>query len=204
MPKYRKPMRRQIHSGEPVDSAIDRNAIERREIIIAGTIDQHVMYYLTRLFRYFAAVSKDPITVILNTPGGSIVDGLAIYDLIRMTTARGIKVNILAMGSCMSMGSIILQAATHRACTKNTAFLLHEVQTITIGTSVRSMSEEKDRQGDLERVQAVLNDILAQRTGMPEKKLRKLYERRDLYLTAQDALQYKLVDEVIDYNGRSK
>ena len=198
MPKYRKPARRHIHSGEPVDATIDRNAVERREIIIAGAIDHNVMYYLTRLFRYFAAVSKAPITVILNTPGGSIVDGLAIYDLIRMTTAKGIKVNVLAIGSCMSMGTIILQAATHRSCTKNTAFLLHEVQTISIG--VRSMSEGKDLQGDVERVQGVLNEILAQRTGMPEKKLRKLYERRDLYLTAQDALQHKLVDEVIDYD----
>lgn len=172
---------------------IERRQLERREIAITGAIDPDTAHVLSVKLRYLADIGRQPITIHLNTPGGSVVDGLAIYDLIKQTVTDGIKVRIVVTGACMSMGTIVLQAASERIATENTAILLHELAMVNFG----SLGQLKDKQAEAERLQRLLNSILIERTGLTAKKLKQLVERKDLYLTANEAKQYKIVDKVI-------
>ncbi len=114
---------------------------DRREMMVYGPIDTVMAHDVSSAIEHYASLNKKPITITMNTPGGSVVDGLSIYDSIKRVTAKGIKVRIIATGACMSMGTIILQAATERLSTPHTAFLLHELSMINIGT----LGQQKDR-----------------------------------------------------------
>ena len=205
MPKYRatlkdkrkKRVKMRRYGGRfaalPIDEQIDRRAVARREILLVGPIDQTVHYYLARLLHYMVGESKERITITLNPPGGTLPDGLAVYDLIT-NIAKRVPIHIVGTGACMSMGVIILQAATKRYATRNTSFLLHELQGINVGT----LGQQKDVHGEMLRLQSTLNDILAERTGLSKKELTKLYERQEKFLDVDEAKKYNLIDGVIE------
>jgi len=170
---------------------IEKTLAHKREIHVVGLIDPIQAYVLVKHLRYLVHVNHKRIRVYLNTQGGSVVDGLAIYDHVRQI-ARIAPIEMIANGVCMSMGVIILQAATQRIALPNTRFLLHELQTQQGG----SLSDVQDVVTEAGRLQVVLDSILAERTGQDIKKLRKTMKRRDYYLDAKEALKYGLIDEI--------
>ena len=177
----------------PIHEMIDRSAIDRREVYITGIINSEVQYYLTRILTYLAEDSKEPISIILNTPGGMVADGLAIYDLLT-TIGRRAPINIVATGQCMSMGAIILQAANKRWATRHCAIGLHELSAANIG----SYSKMEETQEEMEKTQGALDDIITNRTGMTRKKLKGLIKRRETVLTPDEALELNLIDGVVE------
>lgn len=136
--------------------------------------------------------AKKPISIRLNSPGGSVIDGLAIYDKIK-DVVKKTPVNITVNGACMSMATVILQAATTRLAYPNSEFLLHEIQYGMRG----SHSEQKDYQKQAQRLQDRLNAILSGRSGVGLKELEKLIERRDYTISAAEALEFGLIDNII-------
>ena len=100
MPRYKRRSRRPSNPSMPIHEMIDRSAMERREVYITGIINSEVQYYLTRILTYLAEDAKKPITIILNTPGGMVADGLAIYDLLKSIGKRA-PIYIVATGQCM-------------------------------------------------------------------------------------------------------
>lgn len=180
-------------SGGSFIDDIERTLFEQREIHISGPVCSDSAYVLVKSLRFLTAQSKKPITLYLNTPGGTIYDGLSIYD--HINAARSVvPVNIVASGSCMSMGMIIMQAATRRMALPNTGFLLHELQTRSGG----SLSNMRDDMKESERLQAQLDGILAARSGQDITKLRKTFERKDFYFSSQDALKFNLIDKIVE------
>jgi len=177
----------------PIHDEIMRNELERRELRITGPIDSEAAHLMQVKLAYLKNQSKKPVTIYLNTPGGHVIDGLAIYDSIMDLREDGIKVNIIASGSCMSMGVIIMQAASERCSLKHAQFLLHELHMVTGG----SFTELGDRHKEAKRMQEVLNGILLGRSGLTGVKLKELTERRDTYLTAVDAKKYHIIDRII-------
>lgn len=185
------PSKKSSGSGSFIDD-IERELFNRREVHLTGTIDSSTAYVSIKCMRYLASQGKKPITFYLNTGGGSVYDGLSIYDHIKSTT-RIVPVNIIASGACMSMGMIIMQAATKRLALPNTGFLLHELQ-----SSVRgSLSNMKDDMAESERLQQRLDEIVAKRSGQDIAKLRKTFERKDYFFDAQEALKFNLIDEIV-------
>jgi ATP-dependent Clp protease protease subunit len=178
--------------GNFVDK-VEHTLARKRVINYSGAVDIAMQHEFAMRLNYLASISKKPITIFMNTPGGVIVDGLAVFDTIKRI-GKKVPVNIIANGACMSMGVIILQAATHRACTPNTFFLLHELQ----GNVQGSLSAQRDDYKFSEELQKRLNKIVTSRSGMTEKQLKKLIERRDFYIDAQEALKFGLVDEIVE------
>ena len=193
MPKYKRRSRRPSNPSMPIHEMIDRFAIARREVYITGVINSEVQYYLTRILTYLAEDSKKPINIILNTPGGLVSDGLAIYDLLK-TIGRRTPINIVATGQCMSMGAVILQAANKRWATTHCALGLHELSASNVG----SYSDTEDTQKEIRKTQGALNDIIVARSGMTKKKLQSLIARRDRVFTPAEALELNLIDGVIE------
>lgn len=177
----------------PIHDEILRAELDRREVRVTGTVDSDTAHLIQVKLAYLCSRDDSPITIYLNTPGGSVVDGLAIYDTIKNVRKKGIIVRIQVCGACMSMGAIILQAASHREATEHSAFLLHELSMLSAG----SLGQLTDRHKEAERLQSTLNGILIERTGLSENKLKELVERRDLFLSAQDAKKYKIIDKVV-------
>jgi len=134
---------------------------------------------------------KKDIKLYLNTPGGIVTAGLAIYD-----TMQYIKpdVSTICIGIAASMGAVLLAAGTKgkRYILPNSEVLLHQVmgagegQAVEIEIAARHIIKIKDR----------INQILAKHTGQPLSKIEKDTDR-DFWLTAPEAKEYGLVDEII-------
>jgi ATP-dependent Clp protease protease subunit len=137
---------------------------------------------------------KKPIQIMLNTPGGSVIDGFAIYDSI-MHYKRKTPIVVHGMGAVMSMGVIIMQAATTRTCSPNAQFLLHEVS---YGGNRQTITSHEDELILTSRLQKRLDDVIVQRTGMSLETLRSLIKRRDYAINAEEALVHKLIDKIIE------
>jgi ATP-dependent Clp protease protease subunit len=179
-------------SGSFADD-VERTLIRRREIHLLGAVDASMAYYAVKLMRYLTMRDeRASIRIYLNTPGGTVLDGLSLYDHIRFV-ARKTPVDIIASGACMSMGLVILQAATNRISYPHTRFLLHELQTGTRG----SLSNIRDDVSEAEKLQRILDGIISGRTGHGIPALRKLTARRDCFLNAEDALRFKLIDKIV-------
>ena len=139
--------------------------------------------------------SKD-ISLYINSPGGSITDGFAIYD-----TMNYIKcdVSTICMGMAASMGAFLLAAGAKgkRLALPNSEIMIHQPL---IGGQVGLTGQATDikiHADHLVRIRSRLNHILAERTGKPLSQI-ELDTERDNYMSAQEALDYGLIDAVIE------
>src|SRR5690606_27091578 len=127
----------------------------------------------------------------INSPGGSVYDGLAIYD-----TMQYIKpdVQTIAVGMSMSMGALLLAAGAKgkRSALPNSKIMIHQPSSAYRGTA----SDIEISAKETLRVKALLEDILVKTTGQKRSKV-KLDMDRDFYMSAQEAKDYGLVDQVI-------
>ena len=141
--------------------------------------------------------SEDPdkeISFYINSPGGSITDGMAIVD-----TMNYIKcpVSTICIGMAASMGSVLLAcgAKGKRYATPNSEILIH--QPLISGGLAGQTTEIKIHADHMVKTREKLNKLLSEKTGKSLEQIEKDTER-DHYMTAQEALEYGLIDEIID------
>lgn len=135
------------------------------------------------------AINQDPITIKMNCDGGSVIDGLAMYDAIQACKSH---VTIEVLGSAQSMAAIVLQAADDRAMYPFSRLMLHDGELSTSGPQI-----EVEREIDTEKFwRARMNKLVADRCGMkPARVARKV--AHGWFLTAEQALDEKLIDRII-------
>jgi ATP-dependent Clp protease protease subunit len=141
---------------------------------------------------------KKDIKLYLNTPGGSVTAGLAIYDTMQHVKA---PVSTICVGMAASMGAVLLGAGQKgkRFALPNSEILLHQVmggaegQAIEIEITARQIVKMKDK----------LNQILVKHTGQKVDKIERDTDR-DFYLTPQEARDYGLIDEIIKTKNNFK
>ena len=143
--------------------------------------------------------SEDPdkeISLYLNTPGGSITDGMGIVD-----TMNYIKcpVSTICIGMAASMGSVLLACGEKgkRFATPNSEILIHQPLIAGGGLSGQT-TEIKIHADHMVKTREKLNKILSDRTGQPIDVINRDTER-DHYMTAEEALAYGLIDGILDY-----
>ena len=139
--------------------------------------------------------SQDPtkdISLYINSPGGSVTDGFAIYD-----TMQYIKcdVSTICMGMAASMGAFLLSAGTKgkRIALPNSTIMIHQP----LGGYKGQATDMEIHTRYMLDIKARLNQILAENTGKPLDVIKNDTER-DNFMTAQQALEYGLIDKVID------
>ncbi|MEO1856376.1 MAG: ATP-dependent Clp protease proteolytic subunit [Rubritalea sp.] len=170
--------------------------LKDRIIFIGTAIDDHVANAVIAqlLFLQMQDPKKD-IHVYINSPGGSVTAGLAMYDTMQFLTC---DVNTYCIGICASMGSVLLTAGTKgkRFCLPNSHVMIHQVSGGAQGTA-----------SDVERtvefmygLKSRLNNILAKHTGKTPKQLEKDADR-DNYMSAEEAVAYGLVDKVLEISN---
>ena len=166
--------------------------LKDRIIFMAGIIDDHVANSIVAQLLFLA--SKDPkkdIQLYINSPGGSVTAGLAIYD-----TMQFIKpdVSTVSIGMSASMGAMILAAGAKgkRYALPNSEILLHQV----LGGARGQATEIEIAARQIIKIKERMNKILAKHTGQPFSQIAKDTDR-DFYLTAEEAKEYGVIDEVI-------
>ena len=149
-----------------------------------------------RIVAYMLYLDSDdpnkPIYLYINSPGGSVTAGLAIYD-----TMQYIKSDVITicLGLAASMGSFLLAAGTpgKRLALPNSRIMIHQPMGGTRGQATDIEIEAKE----ILRVRSVLNDMLAQQTGQTLEKIEKDTDR-DYFMSAEEAKDYGLIDQVIE------
>ena len=166
--------------------------LNERIIFLGTPIDDQVANLIVAQLLHLE--SEDPekdISLYINSPGGSIYSGLAIYD-----TLQFIKPDISTMwvGVAMSMGSLLLAAGAKgkRACLPNSRILIHQPSAGFQGQS----SDIEIHAREILNLRASIDEIYAKHTGRPTEEVRRDMER-DRFFTAEQALEYGLVDRVL-------
>ena len=164
--------------------------LEDRIIFLSGEIDDALANTVVAQLIYLEG--KDPskdISIYINSPGGSVTAGMAIYD-----TMNYIKcdVSTISVGFSASMGAFLLAAGTKgkRYALKNSEIMIHQV----LGGAQGQASDVKIHAEQLLKTKAKMNRILAENTGKPIEVIERDTDR-DNYLTADEALAYGIVDK---------
>jgi ATP-dependent Clp protease protease subunit len=165
----------------------------KERIIFLGTpIDDNVANLVVAQLLYLDR--EDPereIMLYIQSPGGSVYAGLAIYDTMQMVRA---PVSTIAVGSTASMGTILLSAGTkgRRFALPNATIHIHQP----LGGARGQASDIQIQAEEILRLRRRINDILAEHTGQPLDRIERDTDR-DHFMTAEDAVAYGLVDDVI-------
>jgi ATP-dependent Clp protease protease subunit len=166
--------------------------LEERIIFLAGPVtDMNANVVIAQMLYLASKDSKRDIKLYINSPGGSVTAGLAIYDTMQYLKC---PVSTICIGLTASMAAVILAAGTKgkRFALPNAEMLLHQVaggaqgQAVDIEITAKQIVKMKEK----------LNQILATHTGQPLDKVVKDTDR-DFYLSAEEAKEYGLIDEVI-------
>ncbi len=166
--------------------------LKERIIFISGQIEDHMANLIVAqlLFLQSEDQSRD-IQLYINSPGGSVTAGLAIYD-----TMEHIKpdVSTICVGMAASMGAFLLAGGQKgkRFALPNAKVMIHQV----LGGAQGQATDIQIQAEEILRVKDTMNTILAEKTGQSKKKIQEDTER-DKYLTAEEAKAYGLVDDVV-------
>jgi ATP-dependent Clp protease, protease subunit len=168
-----------------------------RDIYLIGDIEKDPARAVIERLRELANDNPKPITLYINSAGGNVTDGLAIHDSIREVVRRGIEVTIVVQGMAYSMGSIVLQAASdgRRLAQPHSWIMIHEPAKWAGWQSTSAAAQHLDR---LKQMQTQIYQILAARSEKPLAKIIRDTKRTDFYLDAKKALDYGLIDGVVD------
>lgn len=165
----------------------------KERIIFLGTpVDDQVANAVIAQLLYLESVDpKKDIKLYINSPGGSVSAGLAIYD-----TMQYIKPNVITIcvGLAASMGAVLLAAGEKgkRFALPNSKVMIHQV----MGGAQGQASDIKIQAEEILKVKDNLNKILSKHTGQPIKRVEKDTDR-DYYMSAEEAKEYKLIDKII-------
>jgi ATP-dependent Clp endopeptidase proteolytic subunit ClpP len=132
------------------------------------------------------------MTVVFNSPGGSVFEGLALYDSIQDIRARGHHVTTKSIGMAASMGGVLLQAGDERVMGQNGFMLIHEVS----GGNMGKASELEDVLKFMGRLQDKCCGILASRSTLSVAQIKRRWKKTDWWLDSEEALRYGFIDRI--------
>lgn len=174
---------------------IQKKFLEERKLFLWGEVSDKSAKDITEKLLYleWTDPGKD-ITFYINTPGGSITAGMAIYDTIQLITS---PVSVVVTGMAASMGSILLSSAPKgkRLVYPHSRVMIH--QPLISGRMVAPASDINIQAEEMEKLRHELNQILAAASGQPLEQIEKDTDR-DFYLNASEAIEYGLADKIVD------
>jgi len=166
--------------------------LKTRSLLLTGEINKEMADKLIKDLLVLEASSNEPIKLYINSPGGDVDSGFAIYDMIRFISC---PVTIIGMGLVASAAALVLLAVPlkDRVGLPNSSYLIHQ-----------PLSEMKGNATDieihalqLEKIKAKLNRIISEATGKSLEKVSHDTDR-DYWLDAQDAMQYGLISRIVE------
>ena len=166
--------------------------LKERIIFLVGPVNDQTANLVVAQLLFLESENPDKeISFYINSPGGSVSAGMAIYDTMQFIKP---EVSTLCTGMCASMGAFLLAAGAKgkRICLPNSKVMIHQPS----GGSQGQATDIEIHARDILKTREQLNKILAERTGQPLERIERDTER-DFYLSADEAKEYGLVDQVI-------
>ena len=177
-----------------INDRIDFALLEKRRIFLSDQVDSDTAKEIIRKLWYLEHVDPGkPILFVINSPGGSVDSGFAIWDQIKMISS---PVYTLVTGLAASMGSLLslVSGKGKRFATPNARIMIHQPL---IGGVIRGQATDLDIQAkEMLKTRAMLVDIYADATGKDAKAIEKAINR-DNWMTAEEALSFGLLDKIV-------
>ncbi len=165
--------------------------LKERIIFISGEINDATANNVIAQLLYLDSVSHDDISIYINSPGGVVTSGMAIYDTMNFIKS---DVSTICLGMAASMAAFLLSSGTRgkRFCLPNADVMIHQP----LGGAEGQATDIKIASDRILTLKKRLNKVLAKNTKKPLKRIEKDTER-DCYLSATEALEYGLIDKII-------
>ena len=166
--------------------------LKDRIIFLTGEINDSVASIVVSELLYLDNLSNEDIFLYINSPGGSITSGMSIYDTMNFIKSKVITIGI---GMTASMAAFLLSSGNIRYALPNTEVMIHQP----LGGAQGQATDIKIAAERIIKLKEKLNQILAKNTNQP---LEKIYNdtERDNFLSASEALEYGLIDKIIEKN----
>ena len=167
--------------------------LEDRIILLTGEINDTTANIWIAELLYLESVSNDDIYIYINSPGGSIVAGLALYDTMKFIKP---KIHTICIGLAASMAAFILSSGDKRYALKNSEVMIHQPLGQTSGQATDILIAAKH----IEKTKYKLASILAHHTNQNISKILTDCER-DYFLSSSEAVEYGIIDEILLKNA---
>lgn len=176
--------------GERVYDIYSR-LLKDRIIILSGEIDDNLANSVVAQLLYLDSINHDPVNLYINSPGGSITAGMAIYDTMNYIKS---KVSTICIGMAASMAAFLLSSGEKkmRYILPNGEVMIHQP----LGGAQGQATEIKIAAERILKLKEKLNKILSENTGQSLEKIQNDTER-DYFLSSSEALEYGIVDKVL-------
>lgn len=182
-----------IDKEEGVEKSFDiySRLLKDRIVFLSGEINDEVANLIVSELLYLNSLNNEDIYLYINSPGGSVTAGMAIYDTMNFIKC---DVSTICVGMCASIAAFLLSSGAKgkRVCLKNGEVMIHQP----LGGVQGQATEIKIHAERIIKLKEKLNKILASNTGKDIKKIERDTER-DYYLDSEEALEYGLVDKVL-------
>jgi len=177
-----------------INDKIDQALLEKRRLFLSDAIDSDSAKEIIRKLWYLEHLAPGkPILLVINSPGGSVDAGFAIWDQIKMISSPVIT---LVTGLAASMGSLLSLVANKgkRLATPNARIMIHQPL---IGGVIRGQATDLEIQAkEMIKTRAIIVDIYSLATGKDRKAIEKAIDR-DNWMTSQEALDFGLLDHIV-------
>lgn len=174
--------------------SLDTRHLMNRRIFIHGEINEHTANDFLSQMLYLEQESDEPISIYINSPGGSVNAGLVIYDCIQ---ASEVEINMICAGTAASMAAIIFAGGQkgHRYILPHSKVMIHEP--LLAGGLGGSATSIKNISDSILETREIVNGILAKHTGKTVKEINKATSF-DNYMNAKEAIEFGLCDEIME------
>lgn len=174
--------------------SIEDEMLRNREIFLVDEVDTKSSNELIKKLMYLEQEDRDrEITLYINSPGGEVISGLAVYDYIRIMEA---PVNTVCIGTAASMGAVLFLAGKERKMLKHTRLMIHDPSYGCGELKGRKSHEIQHELNELNKVRKMLAEIISERTGKSIKEIYKV-TARDTYYSAEEAVRFGLATKII-------
>lgn len=166
--------------------------LKERIIFLVGQVEDNMANLVVAQLLFLEAENPEkPIHLYINSPGGSVTAGLSIYDTMQFIKC---KVNTVCIGQAASMGAFLLSSGDHRTALPNARIMIHQPS----GGSRGQATDIQIQAQEILRLKQSLNETLAKNTKQTIEKIQSDTER-DYFMSATEAKDYGLIDEVVTF-----
>lgn len=178
-------------SPQKPEDMLSERFLKTRTILLTGEVDKDLSEKVIRQLLLLESMSEEPITLLIDSPGGDVYAGFSIFDMIRFIKA---PVRIVGMGLVASAAALILLAVPkeRRFGLPNSAYLIHQPLSGIQGVA----TEIEIHARELEKMKASLNAIIAEATGQSLERVSKDTDR-DYWMNARESVSYGLIEKII-------
>lgn len=178
-----------------LDEWLELRDLEDGHLWLMGQIDDGDVLSMSRRLNELKRQGVSNATLHITSPGGSVYSAVAMYDTITAAQRDGLSITGIVEGYAASAASmIVLQALSQRTARSGARLLIHEPRRF---GGVQRESDMEDDMAEMKSLSDRILEFMSSRSGRTAEELRKLFKRREVWLSADQALEHGLIDAVV-------